>query len=132
MKSQPRHHHLCAKKSCIKKPKALLQLQSTQTKNDDTTKPDDDLHSCYDDSMPLLVATTTNQRKTVSFRGKALQRRTISLSEFSPDEFHNSWYTAKELHEMHRQLLLLVTIRRTRQESSSSTTLTRRIEVMGT
>lgn len=132
--SQPQHHHLSAKKSCLKKPKAL-EWQSKQTKNDDTTKAHHDhVNICCDDHIPsILVATMTNQRKKVSFRGRALQRRTIALSEFSPDEFLNYWYTAKELNEIQRQLFLLVRIRRARQDYFSSTTLTtRRIEVTGT
>ena len=108
MKKQPQHHHLPAIKSCLKldqPPGWKPQGDEDDTANSSWSQFGDslDLTALQDSLTSTTTTTTANKKKRVVFGGKARQKTTISLSQYTEKEYYNTWYTVEELDHMQQR-----------------------------
>jgi hypothetical protein len=106
MRKQPQHHHLPVIKSCLKLDQQLEwkhQGDEDDTANLSWSQFGDSLDFTAFQDCLTSTTTTTKTPKKVVFGGKARQKTTISLSQYTEKEYYNTWYTAEELDRMQQR-----------------------------
>jgi hypothetical protein len=158
MRYQPRHHDLPASKSCFKHKPSTCREKNYEEENDSaeisslsclikTNTSDGRVVADYDNtakySSSSSKTTTTGvpncgdagvgmeNRKAVSFRGKATVKSTLTRSQFTKDELGQTWYSNADIVAMREKFILRATDDRSTTSSvstvsSSTTSSTRR------